>query len=87
MVEESNVEASPDPEGTDVDLDRISIWPNMFEPIFIIEFNGVHIIKFSYRLLTRKICSLDSSLLCVLFYIYESLEFNMVVTKLTAMLL
>ena len=59
MVEESNVKASPDPEGTDVDLDRISIWPNMFEPIFIIDFNGVHISNFSYRLLTRKICSLD----------------------------
>ena len=59
MVEESNVEASPNPEGIDVDIDRISIWPNMFKPIFIIEFNGVHISSFSYRLLTRKICSLD----------------------------
>jgi len=59
MVEESNVEASPDPEGTDVDLDRISIWPNMFETIFTVEFNGVDIRNFSYRLLTRKICSLD----------------------------
>ena len=59
MVEERNVEASPDPEGTDVDLDRISIWPNMFKPLFIIGFNGVHISNFSYRLLTRKICSLD----------------------------
>ena len=59
MVEESNVEASPDPEGIDVDLDRISIWPNMFEPIFIVEFNGVEIINFNYILLARKICSLD----------------------------
>ena len=52
MVEESNVEASPNPEGTDIDLDRISIWPNMFEPIFTVEFNGVGISNFSYRLLT-----------------------------------
>ena len=59
MVEERNVEASPDPEGTDVDLDRIFIWPNMFEPIFTLEFNGVDISNFSYRLLIRKICSLD----------------------------
>ena len=59
MVEESNVEASPNPEGIDVDLDIISIWPNMFEPIFTVEFNGVDISNFNYRLLTRKICSLD----------------------------
>ena len=59
MVEESNVEALPDPEGINVHLDRISIWPNMFEPIFTVEFNGVDIGNFSYRLHTRKICSLD----------------------------
>ena len=59
MVEASNVEASPDLEGIDVDLDRISIWTNMFEPIFTVEFNGVDTSNFIYRLLTRKICSLD----------------------------
>ena len=59
IVEKSNVEASPNPEGTDIDLDRISIWPNKFEPIFTVDFNGVHISNFRYRLLTRKICSLD----------------------------
>ena len=59
MVEESNVEASLNIEGTNIDLYRISIWPNMFEPILTVEFNGVDINKFNYRLLRRKICSLD----------------------------
>ena len=59
MVNESNVEASPNLEGTDADLDRISIWPNTFEPIFIVEFNGVDISNFSYGLITRKVWSLD----------------------------